>query len=136
MPFTGKRSDSIYNPADMPAFWLLNARIPLVSQYPSNALCSCWPGCGEFDVLEVLAPGDARCKSTYHTEQSKSGGSSYYFNRPEKPVTVAVVFNSEAETLFVKVLNDMDQFPETLTSEVVEKLCSDVPKTNLFTLAA
>lgn len=136
MPYTGKRSDSIYNPVDMPAFWLLNAKIPLVSQYPPNPKCTCWPNCGEFDVLEVLAPGDRRCKSTYHTEQPHSGGSSYYFDRPTEPTTVAVVFNSGDKTLYVKVLKDMKDFPETLDPEEVKKICSDVPKTNVFALAS
>ncbi|EZF71263.1 hypothetical protein H105_06529 [Trichophyton soudanense CBS 452.61] len=138
MPLTGTRGSSIYDPKDMPALWLLNAKIPLTSQYPMNPGCSCWKsGCGEFDVLEVLAPGDMRCKSTYHTEQSKSGGSSYYFDRPEDPVTVAVVFNGDNGTLYVKVLKaGFDNFPETLGPRDVEKLCADDGKSNNFALAS
>ncbi|KAM5467170.1 target of Sbf [Microsporum ferrugineum] len=135
MPLTGARAESIYTPVDMPAFWLLNARIPLTSQYPTNKECSCWAsGCGEFDVLEVLAPGDKRCKSTLHADVA--GGSSYYFNRPEKPVTVAVVFNSAAKTLHVKVIDYMSEFPTTLDSKTVEDLCTDAPKSNTFPLGA
>ncbi|EFE44181.1 hypothetical protein TRV_01074, partial [Trichophyton verrucosum HKI 0517] len=138
MPVTGSQASSIYDPKDMPAIWLLNARIPRTSQYPMDPACSCWKsGCGEFDVLEVLAPGDKRCKSTYHTEQSKSGGSSYYFDRPEEPITVAVVFNSGDGTLYVKTLKDgFDKFPETLNPEDVKKLCADDGKTNNFALAS
>lgn len=137
MPYTGTKGTTIYDPKDMPAIWLLNAKIPLTSQYPMNPDCSCWKsGCGEFDVLEVLAPGDGRCKSTYHTEQSKSGGSSYYFERPEEPVTVAVVFNGEDSTLYVKVLKDMEHFPETLSHEDIKKLCADNGKSNNFALAS
>ncbi|KAF3895828.1 Target of Sbf [Trichophyton interdigitale] len=137
MPYTGNKGTTIYDPKDMPAIWLLNAKIPLTSQYPMNPDCSCWKsGCGEFDVLEVLAPGDGRCKSTYHTEQSKSGGSSYYFDRPEEPVTVAVVFNGEDSTLYVKVLKNMEHFPETLSHEDIKKLCADNGKSNNFALAS
>lgn len=137
MPYTGTRGSSIYDAKDMPAFWLLNAQIPLTSQYPMNADCSCWKsGCGELDIFEVLAPGDKRCKSTYHTEQSKSGGSSYYFDRPEKPITVAVVFNFQENSVIIKVLGDMDKFPETLSAEEVKKLCAQAPKTNVFPLAS
>lgn len=40
---------------DMPAIWLLNAKIPRTSQYSSNPNCSCWnSGCGEYDIFEVM----------------------------------------------------------------------------------
>lgn len=40
---------------DMPAIWLLNAKIPRTSQYATNSNCSCWSsGCGEYDIFEVM----------------------------------------------------------------------------------
>ncbi len=48
---------------DMPAIWLMNAQIPLTSQYGTNPECSCWTsGCGEFDIFEALDSGNFRCK--------------------------------------------------------------------------
>ena len=42
---------------DMPAVWLLNAKIPRTLQY-GEATCSCWKtGCGELDLFEVLSSG-------------------------------------------------------------------------------
>lgn len=52
--------------ADMPAIWMLNAKIPRTGQYVS-ANCSCWTsGCGEFDIFEVLTTGSTKAKSTMH----------------------------------------------------------------------
>ncbi|KAF3482032.1 uncharacterized protein GIQ15_04791 [Arthroderma uncinatum] len=135
MPLTGAKAESIYSPVDMPAFWILNAQIPRVSQYPMNKDCSCWAsGCGEFDVLEVLAPGDKRCKSTLHG--NVSGGSSYYFERPEKTVTAAVVFNAASSSLHVKILKDMKDFPTTLDADLVKEMCADAERSNTFPLGS
>ena len=46
-------SGSAYN-QDMPAIWLLNAKIPRTLQY-GDASCSCWKtGCGEMDLFEIF----------------------------------------------------------------------------------
>lgn len=43
---------------NMPAIWALNAKVPRTQQYGA---CSCWDsGCGEFDIFEVLDPGNIR----------------------------------------------------------------------------
>ncbi|KAK0631929.1 putative TOS1-like glycosyl hydrolase-domain-containing protein, partial [Immersiella caudata] len=75
---------------DMPAIWMLNARIPLTGQYHG---CSCWAsGCGEFDVFETLSQGETKAKSTFHSVFR--GGDSNYFDRPtEGTVRVAVWFD-------------------------------------------
>ena len=88
MPLSGKKG---FN-GDMPGIWLLNAQIPLTSQYGTNSQCSCWTsGCGEFDLFEVLDHGNFRCKSTLH--MAPAGGSSDWFRRPEtSTITAAVVF--------------------------------------------
>ncbi|KAK2877030.1 hypothetical protein FQN49_001480 [Arthroderma sp. PD_2] len=100
-----------------------------------NKDCSCWDsGCGEFDVLEVLAPGDKRCKSTLHG--NVSGGSSYYFDRPVDTVTAAVVFNAEGKSLHVKILKDMKDFPTTLDSDLVKEMCADAERSNTFPLGS
>ncbi|KAK0657400.1 putative TOS1-like glycosyl hydrolase-domain-containing protein [Cercophora newfieldiana] len=82
--------------SDMPAIWLLNARIPLTGQYHA---CSCWKsGCGEFDVFETLSPGSDKAKSTFHSVFR--GGDSNYFERPVKgTVRVVVGFDGEEGTV-------------------------------------
>lgn len=116
MPLSGK---STFN-GDMPGIWLLNAQVPLTSQYGTNADCSCWKsGCGEFDIFEVLDPGNHRCKSTLH--MAPAGGSSDWFMRPTKePITVAVVFGGERGIL-IKVLEEGSQtFGANLSKHLVD----------------
>ena len=69
----------------------------------------------ELDVLEVLAPGGDKAKSTFHSVFS--GGDSNYFARPAGgTVTVAVVFDSTAGAVSVKVLgSEGKDFPTWLS---------------------
>ncbi|TDZ32056.1 PGA52-like protein [Colletotrichum spinosum] len=124
--------------ADMPALWFLNARIPRTAQYSS---CSCWPACGEIDVLEVLATGDTKCKSTFHS--NVPGGSSDYFDRPTgEPIKVATVLDGETGQVSVKILDSSVDFSTGLTREQVDGwLSSDVTaakgeKVSLFALSS
>ncbi len=120
---------------DMPAVWMLNARIPLTQQYGN---CSCWAsGCGEFDVFEVLSPGSTKAKSTFHSVFR--GGDSNYFERPvDGTIRVAVVYDSGSSSVAVKVLGRGGQgegsgsgvaaegeFPEVLTAEEIQGLLRD-----------
>lgn len=115
--------------ADQPALWLLNARIPQTQQYGP---CSCWKsGCGEFDVFEVLAPGDAKCKSTFHSVFA--AGDPNYFDRPaDAPVRVAVAFDGAGTAVSVKVLSPggdegvgTGSFPATMSAAQVRRLRAD-----------
>ncbi|KAF4784673.1 hypothetical protein HER10_EVM0011047 [Colletotrichum scovillei] len=102
--------------ADMSALWFLNARIPRVAQYST---CSCWPACGELDVLEVLATGDTKCKSTIHS--NVPGGSSDYFDRPTgAPAKVAVVLDGDSGQVSVKMLDSSVNLSSGITRSQVE----------------
>ncbi|KAK2060310.1 hypothetical protein LY76DRAFT_419068 [Colletotrichum caudatum] len=106
--------------ADMSALWFLNARIPRTAQYNK---CSCWPDCGEIDILEVLAPGDTKCKSTFHS--NVPGGSSDYFDRPTgEPIKVAVVLDGGSGQVSVKVLSDDVDFSTGLSRSQVDSWLS------------
>lgn len=122
---------------DMPAFWLLNAQIPRTLQF-GNAACSCWTtGCGEFDVAEVLTPGDNRCKSTVHT--NAPGGSSDYLVRPTTgTMKLAVIFNSADGTINVQVLPDSTDFTASLTAAQVNAFLTAHSGTDVshFSIAA
>ncbi|CAD6576857.1 MAG: target of Sbf [Alectoria sarmentosa] len=115
MPLT---NSTTFN-GDMPAIWLLNAQIPLTSQYGTNAECSCWTsGCGEFDLFEVLDSGNLRCKSTLH--MAPAGGSSDWFQRPTGPsITAAVVIAGEHEVAAIRVLGESQSFDRILSEDVV-----------------
>ena len=122
MPASGK---SGFN-ADMPAIWLMNAQIPLTSQYGSNPDCSCWTsGCGEFDLFEILDTGNSRCKSTLH--MLPAGGCSDYFDRPlDRTIKVAVVFASSNKTASIHVIDDGQGFDDVLAGSVVDGFVEQV----------
>jgi hypothetical protein len=126
MPDDGQSSADIYDPVNMPAIWMLNAQIPRTLQY-GNAECSCWTsGCGEFDIFEVLAPGDKRMKSTLHG--NNQGGSSDYFERPvEKTIKAAMVMKNN--DIYVKILDDSTEFGSTMD---VSSACSTNGLTDLL----
>lgn len=90
---------------DMPAIWLLNARIPYTQQYGN---CSCWgSGCGEIDLFEVLAPGGERVKSMVHYAVGEGGGDANWFERPVEAggsVRLAVVLDGGRGEVTVQVL--------------------------------
>ena len=119
MPLDGN-TDGATN-GDMPAIWMLNAQIPRTLQY-GKAECSCWTtGCGEFDIFEVLAPGDLRCKSTLHG--NINGGDSDYFARPtEKTIKAALIMNGD--NIHIKQLDDSYQFGSSLDESDISDICS------------
>ncbi|KAL8652865.1 MAG: hypothetical protein Q9210_002446 [Variospora velana] len=134
MPATGKTG---FN-GDMPGIWLLNAQIPLTSQYGTNPSCSCWTsGCGEFDLFEVLDSGNPRCKSTLH--MAPAGGSSDYFKRPENDtIKAAVLFLGSNESARIQVLDDGQDFDEALAAEIINAIARDnhTSKSSVFRLAS
>lgn len=134
MPATGKTG---FN-GDMPGIWLLNAQIPLTSQYGTNPSCSCWTsGCGEFDLFEVLDSGNHRCKSTLH--MAPAGGSSDYFNRPKNDnMKAAVLFLGSNESARIQVLDDGQDFDEALAAEIINAIArgNHTSKSSVFRLAS
>ncbi|KAI7311410.1 hypothetical protein KC367_g2162 [Hortaea werneckii] len=120
MPISGETAASKYDPVDMPAIWMLNAQIPRTLQY-GQAECSCWEsGCGEFDIFEVLAPGDKRCKSTLHG--NIAGGNSDYIKRPtDRPIKAAMVLDNN--NIHIKVLEDSVDFGSSMDYETIQDIC-------------
>ncbi|KAK6003696.1 hypothetical protein QM012_009467 [Aureobasidium pullulans] len=118
MPLDGN-TDAATN-GDMPAIWMLNAQIPRTLQY-GKADCSCWTtGCGEFDIFEVLAPGDLRCKSTLHS--NIKGGNSDYFKRPTSGSMKAMVLLN-GENMHIKVLDNDYQVPTSIDASWISNQC-------------
>jgi len=113
--------------ADMPAIWMLNARIPLTAQYN----CNCWPNCGEFDIFETLHQGSEKAKSTLHS--SYSGGDSNYFDRPTGgTIRVSIVFDSASSSIAVKVLGGGNgDLPDKLSYQDVQNLLRETPGASL-----
>ncbi|CAI4037398.1 hypothetical protein SMKI_02G2730 [Saccharomyces mikatae IFO 1815] len=110
-------SGSAYN-QDMPAIWLLNAKIPRTLQY-GDASCSCWKtGCGEMDLFEILTAGSDKLIS--HIHDGQDGGTQDYFDRPtDGTLKAAVIFNSSDKTIHIIEVDE--SFDEALSDDVVDQ---------------
>ena len=106
---------SAYN-QDMPAIWLLNAKIPRTLQYGS-ADCSCWEsGCGEMDLFEILSSGSTKLIS--HIHDGQGGGTQDYFVRPVgRTMKAAVIFDADNETIHIVEVDE--DFGATLSTSTV-----------------
>ncbi|GMC29197.1 unnamed protein product [Saccharomyces cerevisiae] len=113
-------SGSAYN-QDMPAIWLLNAKIPRTLQY-GDASCSCWKtGCGEMDLFEILTAGSDKLIS--HIHDGQDGGTQDYFERPtDGTLKAAVIFNSSDKTIHIIEVDE--SFDATLSDDVVDQWLS------------
>lgn len=116
---------------DMPAVWLLNAKIPRTLQYGKSS-CSCWStGCGELDLFEIISTGSNDLTSTLHDGQGKNmnaqggGGSSDTFARPTDDTSsrkFVVIFNSNDRSIHLVELDENDgtgTFSGSLSGEQV-----------------
>lgn len=123
-------SGSGYN-QDMPAVWLLNAKIPRTLQY-GDASCSCWKtGCGELDLFEILSAGSSKLISHLHDGQgvgsntnSGGGGSQDYFARPTSGSFKGVVIFTSDEIHILQVDDDTD-FSSSLDADTVNGWLSE-----------
>ncbi|QPG75597.1 hypothetical protein FOA43_002954 [Brettanomyces nanus] len=115
---------------DMPAIWLLNAKIPRTLQY-GEATCSCWTtGCGELDLFEILSAGSDKLISHLHDAQGSTDGTVYggsgsqdYFARPtDSTMKAAAVFTDG--NVYIVELDDSTDFSSTLTSDTVSSWTS------------
>lgn len=115
-------TDSASNNHDMPAVWLLNAKIPRTLQY-GKATCSCWKtGCGELDLFEILSSGSDKLISHLHDGQGDDGtstgggGTQDYFERPTSGSLKAAVIFDGSDVTIVEVDDD---FASSLSSSTV-----------------
>ncbi|KAK3336132.1 putative TOS1-like glycosyl hydrolase-domain-containing protein [Cercophora scortea] len=107
---------------DVPAIWMLNAKIPYTAQYQFN----CHPDCGEFDVFEVLDHFGEKAKTTFHARAGQTGGDSNYFRRPvDGTLKLAVIFDSASSTVSVRILDNDIDFPASLSVQEIESLRLD-----------
>ncbi|KAI3402513.2 TOS1 [Candida oxycetoniae] len=111
---------------DMPAVWMLNAKIPRTLQY-GDASCSCWAtGCGELDLFEILTAGSNKMISHLHDGQGAAkqqtniggGGSQDYFARPVSgSFKAAVIFLGDE--IHVVQVDDSTVFGSSLDEATV-----------------
>ncbi|CCH57850.1 hypothetical protein TBLA_0A00500 [Henningerozyma blattae CBS 6284] len=113
---------------DMPAVWLLNAKIPRTLQY-GNSQCSCWAtGCGELDLFEIISSGSNDLTTTLHDGQGKpgsaqgGGGSGSTFSRPTQGTKkYVVIFNGNDKSIHLVELDDgeISTFGGTISGDQV-----------------
>ncbi|GMM38964.1 Tos1 protein [Saccharomycopsis crataegensis] len=111
------------NNYDMPAVWLLNAKIPRTLQYGTES-CSCWStGCGELDLWEVITSGSSQMTNHLHDGQGEDGtrwgggGSSDYFTRPTSSAeTFVAVF--DGSNVYLKQVSNFD-FDSSIDADTV-----------------
>lgn len=133
MPDSGETAANIYDPVNMPAIWMLNAQIPRTLQY-GQADCSCWTsGCGEFDIFEVLAAGDTRCKSTLHG--NIAGGDSDYFERPVTG-TIKAALLLYKDNMHIKIIDNSTEFGTNMPMTFLNDMASDTMEDSLTNLVS
>lgn len=110
---------------DMPAIWMLNAKIPRTLQYGAKS-CSCWDsGCGELDLFEILSTGSNMMITHLHDKQGDNGsgygggGSGDYVQRPlQGSMKAAAIFTKGA--IHVMQLDSSVSFDAVLGSSIVD----------------
>lgn len=110
---------------DMPAIWMLNAKIPRTLQYGAKS-CSCWDtGCGELDLFEILSTGSNMMITHLHDKQGDNGsgygggGSADYVQRPLLgSMKAAAIFTKGA--IHVMQLDNSVSFDAVLGSSIVD----------------
>lgn len=120
------------NNYDMPAIWLLNAKIPRTLQY-GDSLCLCWlTGCGELDLFEVLNAGNDKLICHLHDGQGNDGsstgggGSQDYFTRPTTGSAYGVAyFNGDDSSIRVMLVDSFD-FGSTLSADTISGYASQL----------
>jgi len=130
MPLSGLRSTTLTAPnPDMPAIWLLNSKVTNGEQYG----CSCWgTGCGEFDIHEVLQPGDATGYSSMHMGDNYAGTPPNGLARPTgATMKLAVIITDNVAQ--VQVLPDTQTFDDVIAADVVNSFLGVAPTNGAVT---
>lgn len=147
MPTETQDNSTSFDYYDLPAIWLLNAKIPRTSQYPSNSNCSCWAsGCGEFDIFEVMNGTEKNhLYSTFHTFQGIEDlgtgiqADGYISRSTDSVMRGGVIFDSNGDTV-VFMSNDT-VFDSTIDADTLNGILAsystnDIVSTRLETISA
>ncbi|KZT03886.1 uncharacterized protein LAESUDRAFT_738045 [Laetiporus sulphureus 93-53] len=109
--------------ANIPAIWALNAQVVRAAQYGCNCRGEGGDGgCGELDVLEVLANSDTTqaISEIYSFKGATGTGSAEYFARPtSSSATWAVIFDVETDAITITELTEWDYTTTAITRSLV-----------------
>lgn len=142
MPTESKVSSDEVSNYNMPAIWLLNAKIPRTSQYSTSVNCSCWrSGCGEFDIFEVMNVTEANhLYSTIHdyqgTDDIESGLPVYGHMARDTTGTMigGVSFDNDGNA--ITWLSNSTTFNDTLSASDVNDWIKDAGNLAVNSLAS
>jgi hypothetical protein len=107
---------------DVPAIWMLNARVVRTAQYGCNCRGMGSPGgCGELDVAEVLhGEHPMHATSTVYSFEGATGSGQNYFMRPVKEsATFIVIFDASGTVQMLRLPANGFDFGDRLTSATV-----------------
>jgi len=109
---------------DVPAIWMLNARVVRTAQYGCNCRGMGSPGgCGELDVAEVLHGGHPmHATSTIYSFEGATGSGPNYFMRPVKEsATFIVLFDASGKVQMLRLKADAFNFGDTVANATVSE---------------
>ncbi|MFY0580659.1 DUF2403 domain-containing lipoprotein [Cystobacter fuscus] len=107
---------------DVPAIWMLNARVVRTAQYGCNCRGMGSPGgCGELDVAEVIhAQHPMHATSTIYSFEGATGSGSNYFMRPvNESATFIVIFDASGKVQLLRLKADAFDFGDSVTNATV-----------------
>ncbi|EPX56925.1 hypothetical protein D187_006678 [Cystobacter fuscus DSM 2262] len=109
---------------DVPAIWMLNARVVRTAQYGCNCRGMGSPGgCGELDVAEVLhGDNPLYATSTIYSFEGATGSGPNYFQRPVKEsATFIVIFDASGKIQMLRLKPDAFDFGDTVSNSTVSE---------------
>ena len=112
---------------DVPAIWMLNARVVRTAQYGCNCRGMGSPGgCGELDVAEVLHGENLmHATSTIYSFEGATGSGQNYFVRPVKEsATFIVIFDASGKIQQLRLKADAFNFGDTVSNATVTEWLS------------
>ncbi|WP_170115739.1 DUF2403 domain-containing lipoprotein [Melittangium boletus] len=107
---------------DVPAIWMLNARVVRTAQYGCNCRGMGSPGgCGELDVAEVLhGESPLHATSTIYSFEGATGSGPNYFQRPvNESATFIVIFDASGKIQMLRLKADAFDFGDTVSNTTV-----------------
>ena len=95
---------------DLPAIWALNGQVLRSAQYNCNCRgMGAAGGCGELDLLEVIAKGQGPISQIYSFKGSTGTGNNNAFARPTNgKVTYAVLFDVNTDQIAIQKWNSFN----------------------------
>jgi hypothetical protein len=109
---------------DVPAIWMLNARVVRTAQYGCNCRGMGSPGgCGELDVAEVIhGQHPMHATSTIYSFEGATGSGQNYFMRPVKEsATFIVLFDASGKVQMLRLKADAFNFGDTVANATVSE---------------